>query len=123
MNDLTLPPLRTVALTDKYTRSGESVYMTGTQALVRLLMLPRQRDRHAGLNTAGFVSGYRGSPLGGLDQELWKAKQHLLEHDIRFQPGLNEDLAATAVWGTQQVGTVPGAKVDGVFGMWYGKGP
>jgi len=123
MNNLALPRLRPVDLADKYTRSADRVYMTGTQALVRLLMLQRQRDRAADLKTAGFVSGYRGSPLAALDLELWKAKKYLQECDVRFQPGLNEDLAATAVWGTQQVGTVPGAKVDGVFGMWYGKGP
>jgi indolepyruvate ferredoxin oxidoreductase len=86
-------------------------------------MLQRERDALAGLNTAGFVSGYRGSPLGSVDQTLWKASKHLKKHHIQFQPGLNEDLAATSVWGSQQVNMYPGAKYDGVFGMWYGKGP
>src|SRR6201993_462594 len=85
--------------------------------------MQRARDRAAGLHTAGFISGYRGSPLGTYDSALWQAKALLENNDIRFQPGLNEDLAATAVWGSQQVGLFPGAKVDGVFGMWYGKGP
>ena len=115
--------LTTVTLDDKYTLERGRAFMSGTQALVRLPMLQRERDRRAGLNTAGFVSGYRGSPLGGLDQALWKAKAHLARHDIVFQPGLNEDLAATSVWGSQQVTLSAGAKVDGVFGLWYGKGP
>ncbi|MBK6655111.1 indolepyruvate ferredoxin oxidoreductase family protein [Zoogloea sp.] len=110
-------------LDDKYTTTAGRVYLTGYQALVRLLMIQRDRDRAAGLNTAGFVSGYRGSPLGGLDQTLWKAKAHLASHDIVFQPGINEDMAATAVWGSQQVALSPKARVQGVFGMWYGKGP
>ncbi len=110
-------------LDDKYTRQSGRVFLTGTQALIRLPMLQRERDLAAGLNTAGFISGYRGSPLGNLDLGLWKAKQHLAEHHITFQPGINEDMAATAVWGSQQVGLFPGAKYDGVFGMWYGKGP
>ena len=110
-------------LDDKYTRTSGRVFLTGTQALIRLPMLQRERDLAAGLNTAGFISGYRGSPLGNLDLGLWKAKQHLADHHITFQPGLNEDMAATAVWGSQQVGLFPGAKYDGVFGMWYGKGP
>ena len=97
--------------------------MTGIQALVRLALMQRQRDAASGLNTAGFVSGYRGSPLGGLDTTFLKAKKHLEQHHIRIQPGLNEDLAATAVWGTQQVNLFPGARYDGVFAMWYGKGP
>src|SRR5579864_5952731 len=95
--------LRNVSLDDKYELESGRVYLTGVQALVRLLMLQRQRDKAAGLNTAGFVSGYRGSPLGGLDQALWKAEKFLDRAQIKFQPGLNEDLAATAVWGTQQV--------------------
>jgi len=110
--------LARVSLEDKYTLQSGRIYLSGIQALVRLPMMQRERDRAAGLNTAGFISGYRGSPLGGYDNALWQA-QHLLErHDIRFQPGLNEDLAATAVWGSQQVGLFPGAKVDGVFGIW-----
>jgi indolepyruvate ferredoxin oxidoreductase len=116
-------PLRSITLEDKYALSQGRVFLTGTQALVRLLLLQRQRDALAGLNTAGYVSGYRGSPLGGLDQALWKAKQHLSDNQVIFQPGVNEDLAATALWGTQQVNLSQGAKHDGVFGMWYGKGP
>ncbi|MCE1184742.1 MAG: indolepyruvate ferredoxin oxidoreductase family protein [Rhodocyclales bacterium] len=111
------------SLDAKYTTHAGRVYLTGYQALVRLLMIQRERDKAAGLNTAGFVSGYRGSPLGGLDQTLWKAREHLAEHDIVFQPGVNEDLAATAVWGSQQLALSPGARVQGVFSMWYGKGP
>jgi indolepyruvate ferredoxin oxidoreductase len=115
--------LAQVTLDDKYTLERGRAFMSGTQALVRLPMLQRERDRRAGLNTAGFVSGYRGSPLGGLDQSLWKARQHLAAHQVVFQPGLNEDLAATSIWGTQQVNLSPKARVDGVFAMWYGKGP
>src|SRR5258706_4815522 len=112
-----------ISLEDKYTLASGRVYLNGTQALVRLAMMQRERDLAAGLNTAGFISGYRGSPLGGFDQALWKAKKHLKEHHIHFQPGVNEDLAATAVWGSQQVGLFEGSKYDGVFAMWYGKGP
>jgi indolepyruvate ferredoxin oxidoreductase len=118
-----LPPTVVDVLDDRYTRHSGRVYLTGTQALIRLPMLQRERDLAAGLNTAGFISGYRGSPLGNLDLGLWKARQHLAEHHVVFQPGINEDLAATAVWGSQQVGLFPGAKYDGVFGLWYGKGP
>ncbi|MEM5383773.1 indolepyruvate ferredoxin oxidoreductase family protein [Paraburkholderia phymatum] len=116
-------PATPVTLDDKYTLDKGRVYISGTQALVRLPMLQKARDLKAGLNTAGFISGYRGSPLGALDQSLWKAKKHLQANDIVFQPGVNEDLAATAVWGTQQINLWPGATRDGVFGMWYGKGP
>jgi indolepyruvate ferredoxin oxidoreductase len=112
-----------VTLEDKYTLASGRVFITGTQALVRLAMMQRERDLAAGLNTAGFISGYRGSPLGGFDQALWKAKGHLKDHHIHFTPGVNEELAATAVWGSQQVGLFEGAKYDGVFAMWYGKGP
>ncbi|MCQ4158335.1 indolepyruvate ferredoxin oxidoreductase family protein [Roseomonas sp. GC11] len=108
------------------TRPGNTTarhYLSGLQALARLPLLQRQRDAAAGLNTAGFVSGYRGSPLGGLDQALWKLRPELDAATIRFLPGLNEDLAATAVWGTQQVGLFPGARHQGVFALWYGKGP
>ncbi len=112
-----------VSLEDKYTRASGRIYLTGTQALVRLAMIQRERDLAAGLNTAGFISGYRGSPLGGFDQALWKAKDHLKSHHIQFQPGVNEELAVTAVWGSQQVGLFDGAKYDGVYAMWYGKGP
>ena len=115
--------LANVTLDDKYELEAERVYLTGIQALVRLPILQRQRDLAAGLNTAGFISGYRGSPLGGFDQALWKADSVLKDNHIRFQPGINEDLGATAVWGSQQVNIFPGARYDGVFAMWYGKGP
>src|SRR6516165_3363902 len=115
--------LMQVGLDDKYRLETKRIYLSGVQALARLPMLQRERDRLAGLNTAGFISGYRGSPLGMYDHTLWRAKSFLQAHDIAFVPGLNEDLAATAVWGSQQVGLFPGAKVDGVFGIWYGKGP
>ena len=113
----------TASLEDKYTSPSGRVYLTGYQALVRLLMIQQERDRSAGLDTAGFVSGYRGSPLGGLDQTLWKARAHLEQRHIVFQPGINEDMAATAVWGSQQVSLSSHASGDGVFAMWYGKGP
>ncbi|RFB73000.1 MULTISPECIES: indolepyruvate ferredoxin oxidoreductase family protein [unclassified Herbaspirillum] len=116
-------PLATVSLDDKYTATSGSIFLSGIQALVRLPLLQYLRDQKAGLNTAGFISGYRGSPLGGLDEALWKAQPHLETHKIKFQPGTNEDMAATAVWGTQQVDLIGPAKVEGVFSMWYGKGP
>src|SRR5690606_13157550 len=112
-----------VTLDDKYTLEHGRIYLSGTQALVRLPMVQKVRDRAAGLNTAGFISGYRGSPLGALDQALWQAQSHLKQHEIVFQPGVNEDLAATACWGTQQVNLYKDATHDGVFAMWYGKGP
>lgn len=115
--------LESVSLDDKYTVTKGRAYMSGTQALVRLPMLQKERDRRAGRNTAGFISGYRGSPLGSVDQALWQASKHLKEHDIVFKPGLNEDLAATAVWGSQQTNLYPSARFDGTFAMWYGKGP
>lgn len=115
--------LRQVERDDRYRLETERIYLSGVQALVRLPMLQRDRDRLQKLSTAGFISGYRGSPLGAYDNALWRAKPHLQKNDIAFVSGLNEDLAATAVWGSQQVGLFPGAKVDGVFGMWYGKGP
>ena len=111
------------ALSDRYTLESGRVYLNGIQALVRLPMLQRQRDLAAGLNTAGFISGYRGSPLGTYDMALWQAKSLLEQHQIRFEPGINEDLAATAVWGSQQVNLLEGGRYDGVFGIWYGKGP
>ncbi len=111
------------SLEDKYTLANGTVFLTGMQALARLMMLQRERDLGAGLNTAGFISGYRGSPLGGFDQTLARARAHLEKSHVRFQPGLNEDLAATAIWGTQQLNLFPGANYDGVFSMWYGKGP
>jgi len=116
--------LETVTLDDKYALAHGRAFMSGVQALVRLPMLQRQRDALQGLNTAGFISGYRGSPLGGYDQALWAAKKHLKENNIEFQPGVNEELGATAVWGTQQLDLYPQSKkFDGVFGIWYGKGP
>ena len=115
--------MRQVTLEDKYTSDQDRVYLTGIQALVRLALVQRRRDLAAGLNTAGFISGYRGSPLGGLDEALWKAKKHLQAHHIKFQPGVNEELAATAVWGSQQVELIGESNYDGVFALWYGKGP
>ena len=116
--------LETATLDDKYSLGEGRAFMSGVQALVRLPMLQRQRDARAGLNTGGFISGYRGSPLGGYDQALWAAKKHLAQNHIVFQPGVNEELGATAVWGTQQLDLYPQtAKYDGVFGIWYGKGP
>ena len=114
---------REITLNDKYTLQSGRAFMTGTQALVRLPMMQRQRDAAAGLNTACFVTGYRGSPLGGLDQALSGARRFIEKNHIRFQPGINEEMAATAVWGSQQLGLFPGAQYDGVFAMWYGKGP
>ena len=110
-------------LDDKYSREAGRVFLSGTQALVRLPLMQRARDAAAGLNTAGYISGYRGSPLGGYDLQLQAAQGRLEAAQIKFQPGVNEDLAATAIWGTQQVPLLPGAKVDGVFAIWYGKGP
>ncbi|HWK83653.1 MAG TPA: indolepyruvate ferredoxin oxidoreductase family protein, partial [Caldimonas sp.] len=116
--------LESVTLDDKYSLEHGRAFMSGVQALVRLPMLQRKRDAMFGLNTAGFISGYRGSPLGGYDQALWAAKKHLAAQNIVFQPGVNEELAATAVWGTQQLDLYPESKkFDGVFGIWYGKGP
>lgn len=114
---------RTVAIDDKYALDKASIYVTGVQCLVRLPMMQRALDRAAGLNTAGFISGYRGSPLGVYDTALNSAKKFLKSHDIVFHAGVNEDLAATSVWGTQQTTLFGQAKVDGVFGIWYGKGP
>ncbi len=115
--------LAAVTLDDKYMLEKGRVYLTGTQALVRLPMLQRQRDTAAGLNTGCFIAGYRGSPLGGFDQALWGARRFIERNHIQFQPAINEELAATAVWGSQQIGLFPGAKYDGVFAIWYGKGP
>ncbi len=112
-----------VSLDDKYVLEEGRVYLTGIQALVRLPLEQRRRDASAGLETAGFISGYRGSPLGGYDQQLWRAAEHLESHRIHFQPGINEDLAATAIWGTQQAQLFDDACHDGVFAYWYGKGP
>ena len=116
-------PHTSISLDDKYTLQRGHVFMTGTQALIRLMMLQRQADQAAGLNTAGYISGYRGSPLGNVDMTAAKAEKYLTQYHVKFHPGVNEDLAATTVWGTQQVNMFPGAKYDGVFAMWYGKGP
>ncbi len=116
--------LEAASLDDKYTLARGRAFMSGVQALVRLPMLQRARDVAAGLNTGGFVSGYRGSPLGAYDQSLMAARKHLTQSHVVFQPGVNEELAATAVWGTQQLELYPQSKkYDGVFGIWYGKGP
>ncbi len=112
-----------VSLDDKYLVEGSQVFITGVQALVRLPLLRREIDAKNGLNTAGFISGYRGSPLGTYDKQLWHERERLADHHIIFQPGVNEELAATAVWGSQQAGLFQGARYDGVFGIWYGKGP
>ncbi len=114
---------RDYSLDHKYSREQGRIYLSGVQALVRLPIMQKLRDEALGLNTQGFVSGYRGSPLGGFDLELWRARKYLEAAKVKFTPGLNEDLGATMVWGTQQTNLFPGAKVDGVFGMWYGKGP
>ncbi len=115
--------LNDVSLDDKYTATSGKIFLSGIQALVRLPMMQQLRDSAAGLNTAGFISGYRGSPLGGLDETLWKTQKYLEAKNIQFVPGVNEDLAATAVWGSQQVDLIGPSKYDGVFAMWYGKGP
>ncbi len=117
-------PIRSVSLDDKYVRDAGPVYITGIQALVRVALDRVRLDRAEGRRTGGFVSGYRGSPLGGLDQELGRARKLIASHDIHFQPGVNEELGATAVWGTQKVGLHgQGSDFDGVFGLWYGKAP
>lgn len=115
--------LHDVALDDKFDLGKQRIFLSGSQAVVRMLLMQRERDRLAGLNTAGFISGYRGSPLGGLDQQFWRAKKQLAESGIVFQPGLNEELAATACWGSQQTELLGEGKHDGVFSVWYGKGP
>lgn len=115
--------LKPVNLDDKYRINKGRIFISGNQALTRLPLMQRQLDKRSGLKTAGFISGYRGSPLGNYDTALSQAKQLLAEHDIIFQPGVNEDLAATAIWGTQQLDSLPEARVDGVFSIWYGKGP
>ena len=117
---LTVPP---ITLETRLVDHDRPVLLSGVQALVRILLEQSRLDRAAGLNTGGLVSGYRGSPLGGVDQEMWRRETLLSEAGIRFQPGLNEDLAATMLWGSQQVDLFPGKRVDGVFGLWYGKGP
>src|SRR5229473_3231798 len=115
--------LKPVSLDDKFDIGQGRIFVTGFQALVRLCLMQKERDRRAGLHTAGFITGYRGSPLGGLDQQFMRAARQLVANDIRFQAGINEDLAATAVWGTQQAELRGEGKFDGVFSIWYGKGP
>ena len=115
--------LRDVALDDKYTLEKGQIFVSGIQALVRLPMLQSQKDKANGLNTAGFVTGYRGSPLGGLDQQLLLAQEHLTRDRVKFAPAVNEDLGATAVWGTQQSNLGGDGLYDGVFAMWFAKGP
>ncbi|MFB9262636.1 indolepyruvate ferredoxin oxidoreductase family protein [Bradyrhizobium erythrophlei] len=125
MNDKTKTPraMREVSLSGKFDLTSGTIFITGKQALSRVPLLQRELDRRRGLRTAGYISGYRGSPLGTIDNELLKIADRLKAADIVFEPGLNEDLAMTAVWGSQQLDFVPGRRVDGVFGMWYGKGP
>ena len=115
--------LRDVTLDDKYDLGQRHIFVTGFQALVRLCLMQKELDRRNGLNTAGYVTGYRGSPLGNLDSQFLRAKGFLEKSDVRFQGGINEDLAATAVWGSQQAALRGEGKYDGVFAMWYGKGP
>ena len=112
-----------VSLDDKYVFERGKILVNGTQLLVKLPLLQKKIDELNGLNTAGFISGYRGSPLGAYDKALWQAKDYLKSNSINFSPGLNEDLAATAVWGTQQPDLLSKSKKDGVFSIWYGKGP
>ena len=109
-----------VSLDDKYSIEKDRIFLTGTQALVRLTLLQRRLDKINGIKSAGYVSGYRGSPLGGIDKEFSLARSVLTENDIKFHPAVNEDLAATAIWGTQQLNLYPGAKYEGIFSMWYG---
>lgn len=112
-----------VALLDKFDLSKTTILLNGTQALVRLMLMQKARDAAVGLNTAGYVTGYRGSPLGSVDTQMKRAARELAQAQITFQPGLNEDLAATALWGSQQAELRGEGKYDGVFGLWYGKGP
>ncbi|MEM7643140.1 MAG: indolepyruvate ferredoxin oxidoreductase family protein, partial [Pseudomonadota bacterium] len=112
-----------VSLSDRFDLGKEHVLLNGTQALVRLMLMQKERDRQAGLNTAGYCTGYRGSPLGAVDLNMSKARKVLEANDVTFQPGLNEDLAVTALWGAQQAELRGEGRYDGVFGLWYGKGP
>ena len=123
MTNKKINTLKEVSLDDKYRLDKTKAYISGIDALVRLPILQHQRDQERGLNTAGFVSGYRGSPLGNVDQAMWRAQKYLDQHNIKFTPGVNENLAATAVRGSQEVGLQTGSEYDGVFGLWYGKGP
>ncbi|MBI3433818.1 MAG: indolepyruvate ferredoxin oxidoreductase family protein, partial [Proteobacteria bacterium] len=116
-------PLRDVGLDDKYDLTQRQIFVTGYQAIIRMCLAQKERDRRAGRNTAGYVTGYRGSPLSGLDQQFQRAAAALQKHDVVFQAAINEDLAATALWGTQQAELRGEGRYDGVFGIWYGKGP
>ncbi|HMJ30386.1 MAG TPA: indolepyruvate ferredoxin oxidoreductase family protein, partial [Xanthobacteraceae bacterium] len=115
--------LNHVTLDDKYDLAKSRIFVTGFQAIVRLCLMQKERDRQAGLNTAGYVTGYRGSPLGTLDLQFIRAQRALDKYDVRFQAGVNEDIAATAIWGSQQAELRGEGRFDGVFGLWYGKGP
>src|SRR5215467_7755403 len=115
--------LNHVTLDDKYDLTKSRIFVTGFQALVRLCLMQKELDRRAGLNTAGYVTGYRGSPLGGLDLQFQRVESLLRASDIKFQAGINEELAATALWGSQQAELRGEGRYDGVFGIWYGKGP
>src|SRR6195256_2033631 len=115
--------LKQISLDDKFDLAQARVFVTGYQALVRLCLMQKERDRRAGLNTAGFVTGYRGSPPGGLDQQFVRAARHLVAADVKVQAGIKQDLAATSLWGSQQAELRGEGKFDGVFGLWYGKGP
>src|SRR5271167_5034273 len=123
MNDMSASPFADVALADRFDLSKTSVLLTGAQAVARLLLAQKERDRRAGLNTGGFVSGYRGSPVGGLDLQFTRLAKLFKANDIHFEPGLNEELAATAIWGAQQAEMRGEGLFDGVFSLWYGKGP
>ena len=115
--------LAPVQLADRYDLSKSPVMLSGAQAVARMLLAQKERDRRAGLNTGGFISGYRGSPVGGLDLAFQRISSLFKRSDIHFEPGLNEELAATALWGAQQAEMRGEGKFDGVFGLWYGKGP
>ena len=112
-----------ITLQDKYIKEEGSIFVTGSQILVKLPLIQKKLDEIINLNTSGFISGYRGSPLGVYDKALWEAQKYLKKNSIFFSPGLNEDLAATAVWGSQQPNLMSKGKNDGVFSIWYGKGP
>ena len=118
-----MPELMDVELSDKFEKDDGRIFISGTQALARIALIQGQLDQQRGLNTRGFISGYRGSPLGMLDNTLWREKSRMEQAGVVFQPGVNEDLAATAVWGTQQLEFFPDPQVDGVYAMWYGKAP
>src|SRR5579875_4136908 len=123
MNDMSGRPLADVSLSDRYDLTKTHVLLNGAQAVARLLLMQTERDRRAGLNTGGYVTGYRGSPVGGLDLQFTRLKKEFVAADIHFEPGLNEELAATALWGAQQAEMRGEGRFDGVFGLWYGKGP